>query len=57
MKKALAGWGAREIGAMLGLAMIAGGLAMVSIPLALVVTGTLLLALTILPLMWRRKSE
>lgn len=57
MKKAVAAWGAREVGATLGLGMIAGGLAMVSISLALVVTGTLLLGLAILPLMGRRKSE
>ena len=45
--------GARELLATLGLGCIAAGLAMVSVPAALVVTGVLLLGLAVLPLLRR----
>lgn len=46
--------GARELLAILGIALIAAGLAMVSIPGALIVTGAILLLLAVGPLVWVR---
>jgi hypothetical protein len=45
--------GARELLAAVGLGLIAAGLAMVSVPAALCVSGALLFALAVLPLMGR----
>lgn len=53
MRRLFAGIGARELLATLGLGCVATGLAMVSVPAALVVTGALLLALAVLPLLGR----
>lgn len=49
--------GGREVLAGIGLTMIGGGLAMVSIPIALVTTGALLLALAVLPVIARGDRE
>ena len=43
--------GRREIIALLGLLLIAGGLAMVSIPAAMITTGALLFGLAVIPLL------
>ena len=43
--------GLRELLALLGLGLLAAGLAMVSIPLALIVCGALLFAVAVVPLM------
>ena len=57
MKRFLAGLGSREALAIVGLGMIAAGLAMVSVPAALVVTGALLFGLAIWPLMRHGESS
>jgi hypothetical protein len=57
MRRLFTAFGSREVLAMLGLGMIAAGLAMVSVPAALVVTGTLLFGLATLPLMRRGESS
>ena len=51
MKRLLAACGPREIVATLGLGLIGYGLALVSLPAALVVTGALLFGLAVLPLL------
>ena len=48
-KDPLIGW--REVVGMIGLLLLAAGLAMVSIPLALIVCGALLFAVAVVPLM------
>jgi len=50
MRRLLRAIEARDVIATVGIGLIAGGLWMVSIPIALVVTGTLLLALAVGPL-------
>ena len=57
MRRLLAACGPREIIATLGLGLIAAGLAMVSVPAALVVTGALLLGLAVWPLVRRGPGE
>lgn len=54
MIKRLFGW--RELLALLGLGLLAGGLAMISVPLALIVCGTLLLATAIVPSLLRDRG-
>jgi len=49
--------GAREVLAILGILLIAAGLALVSIPAALVTTGAILLLLAIGPLIWATRKE
>ena len=51
MRRLLADYGPRELVATLGLGLIGYGLAMVSVPAALVVTGALLFGLAVLPLL------
>lgn len=53
MRRLFAAFGVREVLALWGLGMIAAGLAMVSVPAALCVSGALLFALAVLPLVGR----
>jgi len=50
MRKIAAVFGLRELLVTLGLGLMAGGLAIISIPLAMIVPGALLIALAVLPL-------
>lgn len=57
MRRALAGFGARGALATLGLGLLAGGLAMIDVALALIVSGALLFALAVAPVLLMRGRE
>jgi len=57
MKRALTGFGARGVLATLGLGLLAGGLAMIDVALALIVSGALLFALAVAPVLLMRGRE